>query len=208
VVTFKKVQAVYFKLKPDQILYITSPIKYKENIESIILTKSAWIRNHFTKLGGQNHLISENSIYFFGNLLDIKIEQIRQGKQNYLIEKSAVILYLKNPSKKDTYLDQILKVATYEYINSILPVWINKTGLSPTCFTVRKMKKWGACTKGGKIIFSSYLICLPPVLIDYIVCHELVHLLHFDHSKKFHLAVADFLPDVKKLEKELKMFVR
>lgn len=207
-VTFKKARAVYFKLKPDGVLYVTSPIKYKATIESIILTKSTWIKHHFRLLNEKRRMMTDSTVYFLGKQLNLKHFQITKGKQQIVISEVSITLHLKNLATKKAYLDQTLKNATKEYIQSILPNWILKTGLTPASWNVRKMKKWGSCTKGGKIIFNAYLICLPEVLIEYIVCHELTHLLHFDHSKNFHHCVADFIPNVKKLEKELKMYVR
>jgi predicted metal-dependent hydrolase len=153
-------------------------------------------------------LISEKYLYLLGNQLSLQIETIDKGKQNVMIENGIFKMQIKNPLKMRSFLDRYLKIATEDYIQSILPIWIEKTDLNPAQFTVRKMKKWGACTKKGKIIFNSYLISLPPNLIEYIICHELVHLKHFNHSRNFHQAVANFLPDVKKMEKELRMFVR
>lgn len=140
--------------------------------------------------------------------MDIHWEQSKKRKQTYRIDSDVFTLQIHNPPKKMIMLEYYLKQLTQSYIENILPHLTDKTGLIPKQIRYRKMKKWGACTKNGVLIFNSCLICLPISLIEYIVCHELVHLLHFNHSKNFHSAVASFLPQVKKLEKELKMYVR
>jgi predicted metal-dependent hydrolase len=196
------------KLKQDQILYITAPYQYKDRVLSIIESKSKWIYNHLALMSQQFHLVSEDSLFLLGVQYAIKLEQTKNNKQSYSFENKKLILTLKDETKKSLFLDQVLKMETNHYLRSILPYWIKQTGLIPKSHTVRKMKIWGSCTRKGNLQFNSYLVCLPPALIEYIVCHELVHLQQFDHSKKFYQLLANFLPNVKKLEKDLKMFVR
>lgn len=208
IVTFKKVRAIYFRIKPDRVLYITCSSRYQEKIESIILSKSKWILRHYRKISQQKKIISSNHIYYLGTSLILFTNQIKTGEQRVVLGNGDITLFLKNLKKADNMIDKFLKKATDRYVSSILPFWSQKTGLIPNKVSFRKMKKWGSCNKKGKIVFNSFLICLPPALIEYIVCHELIHLIHFDHSHNFHQAVAKYLPDLKKLEKDLKMYVR
>lgn len=208
VVSFKKVRAIYLKIKPDGLLYVTAPTKYKDKIHDVLITKSKWILNHFDLIGKQKKLITNDTVYFLGNLCSLEIQRIETGRQCVKIKTSTFTLHIKDPEKKNIWLDHFLKIHTTHYIQDMLPKIIQKTGLIPSHVQIRKMKKWGSCTKNGALLFNSYLICLPPSLIDYIMYHELTHLLHFDHSVRFKNALANFLPEVKKLEKELKMYVR
>lgn len=50
----------------------------------------------------------------------------------------------------------------------------------------RGIRRLGSCSSGGKITISSVCIFLPWRLREYIICHELAHLTHFDHSSEFH----------------------
>lgn len=45
--------------------------------------------------------------------------------------------------------------------------------------------RWGSCSRDGRLSFSWRLIMAPPEVIDYVVAHEVAHLVHFDHSKDF-----------------------
>lgn len=173
-----------------------------------MLTKSKWILQHIDLIKTKTKLITTDTVLYLGEPLSLVIQPIMTGKQSIKIETNEIRLLIKDPKKRDDWLDSLLKIHTTSFVESILPDWIQKTGLTPKHVRYRKMKKWGACTKNGTLVFNSYLICLPPALIHYIVCHELVHLLHFDHSQNFHASVATFLPHVKKLEKDLKMYVR
>lgn len=71
---------------------------------------------------------------------------------------------------------------------------------------IRKMKtRWGVCNRGSKTItLNSELLRYPIEAIDYVIIHELSHLVHFNHSKQFWNLVAKYCPDYKKLKKQLK----
>jgi len=208
VVQFKKVRAVYFRMKSDQTLYVTAPFQTEKKIETIIRQKSTWILSHHNQLGKQNHIMTKEAVLYLGIPKKLEICLIDQGLSSIYIQDDRFILKTRASSRQEKIIDQFLKNATQTYVEKALPAWIQKTGLIPSQVRFRKMKKWGACTKNGQLIFNSYLIGLPPSLIDYIICHELVHLLHFNHSKKFHDAVINFLPSAKKMEKDLKMYSR
>jgi predicted metal-dependent hydrolase len=45
--------------------------------------------------------------------------------------------------------------------------------------------RWGSCGRDGRLCFSWRLVMAPPEVIDYVVAHEVAHLIHFDHSKEF-----------------------
>lgn len=71
---------------------------------------------------------------------------------------------------------------------------------------IRNMKsKWGVCNRSSKTItLTSKLIEYPIDCIDYVIIHELCHLIHFDHSNKFWKEVAKYCPNYKVIQKLMK----
>ena len=67
-------------------------------------------------------------------------------------------------------------------------------------------KKWGSCDNRGEIRLNYKLIMLKPEYIQYVCIHELCHIKHLDHSKKFWEPVAKFCPNYKKIREEMKEF--
>ncbi len=63
--------------------------------------------------------------------------------------------------------------------------------------------RWGSCNAKGTINFAYRLILAPPQLADYVVVHELAHLIELNHSKRFWQIVGHFLPDYKERQKKL-----
>ncbi len=62
---------------------------------------------------------------------------------------------------------------------------------------------WGTCSKNGDIRLNERLYSLPPRLIDYVIIHELVHTVEFNHSKRFWGYFEKVYPNAKKYRKEL-----
>ena len=72
------------------------------------------------------------------------------------------------------------------------------TGGHYTSITVRDQKsRWGSCSSRGTLSFNYRLFFAPPVILDYVVVHELCHLTHMNHSKDFWNMVGRVMPDYK-----------
>ncbi len=78
-----------------------------------------------------------------------------------------------------------------------------RMGLKPEYVKITSAKKhWGTCHKKGdkySICYSYRVMFLPDRVQDYIVVHELAHMVHFDHSAQFHSLVEKILPDRRSL---------
>jgi len=83
---------------------------------------------------------------------------------------------------------------------------MRKYDLSSATFVIRKMKtRWGSCTKNKNIILNPELIHTATECIDYVITHELCHLIEYNHSKSFYKILTTVLPDWKKRQKKLNM---
>ena len=101
--------------------------------------------------------------------------------------------------------DNFYKFYAKKYLIPRVDYFSNIMELNYSEIKFRKMKsRWGSCNIRGVITLNSQLIKIDKKLIDYIIVHELAHLTHMNHSKKFHSLVEVYLPDAKKLNRELK----
>lgn len=66
--------------------------------------------------------------------------------------------------------------------------------------------RWGSCSSSGNISISTRLLLAPDYVVDYVLVHELTHLLVQNHSQKFWKMVASVMPDFKKSERWLKEY--
>jgi len=78
-------------------------------------------------------------------------------------------------------------------------------GVTPTGITVTGAKKrFGSCSYKDRLCFSYHLMRYPEPAIDYVVVHELAHIVHKNHSKDFYAYVEKYMPDYKERENLLK----
>ncbi len=71
--------------------------------------------------------------------------------------------------------------------------------------TLREQRsRWASCSPGGKISVNLRVLALPPAVRDYLVVHELCHLLEPNHSRRYWKRVGEFFPDYRFAEEELK----
>ena len=83
--------------------------------------------------------------------------------------------------------------------------WAPLVGVTPASVKITgAQKRFGSCSSKGGLCFSWRLMQYPDEAIDYVVVHELCHLLHHDHSPRFWAAVAAVMPDYKQRQKLLK----
>jgi len=79
-----------------------------------------------------------------------------------------------------------------------------KYGVEPAGFTIQQMaNRWGSCTPKGKIILNTALIKAPKPCIEYVIVHELCHLIHRNHTKAFFTLLAREMPDWERWKKRL-----
>jgi len=83
--------------------------------------------------------------------------------------------------------------------------WAPLVGVAPPPVAIRDMRsRWGSCSAKGRVSLHWGLVVLPLELADYVVVHELVHLLELNHGPAFWRGVARLLPDYRERRKSLR----
>jgi hypothetical protein len=82
--------------------------------------------------------------------------------------------------------------------------WQRKLKVRPNRIQVRKMKnKWSSCSSSGNVTLSSELTGLPREVTEYVIVHELLHLIVPNHGKTFKALLSAYLPQWEKLHHQL-----
>lgn len=86
--------------------------------------------------------------------------------------------------------------------------WAARMDVKPTRISVREMfRKWGSCSSKGSISLNTALCQVPHPLAEYVIVHELVHLVEFNHSKAFWALMDRHLPDWREREQALQAWM-
>ena len=91
-----------------------------------------------------------------------------------------------------------------QLILSIIDKYSDEYGVVVNRVILRELNsKWGSCSSAGNLTFNKLLSSLPNHHLEYIVFHELMHLIERKHSAKYWALVSEKFPDYKKIEQEL-----
>ena len=198
-------------------LQIRVPNRVRDRkIVEILETKERWIRNKVIQLQNQRitnkrEFISGESFSLFGRNLYLKV--LEGGKvgtkliDDYLITtvRSSEIGDLRK-SRIKTYLEKWYIHEAYQKLEEKVMRYSKIIRVSPREIKVRNYKtRWGSCDNKGRLTFNFHLIKAPHEIVDYVVIHELCHMIQPNHSKFFWNEVARFDPSFKNHKKWLKL---
>lgn len=192
-------------LPPDGAVRVSAPEYMTETaIRMAVIRRIPWIKkqkNNFIKQPRQSkrEMLSGECHYLWGRRYRLNVV-IRTGKREVKLNRGRLHLYLNHVVTVEqkhlllaTYYREVLK----KRITDLLPIWESKIGVTVATWGVRKMKtKWGSCNRQAKRIwFNLDLAKKPPECLEYILVHELVHLVERHHNEQFKAHMDKLLPD-------------
>ncbi len=199
-------------VKPDCTVVVSAPIKTSPKaIDEFVASHSNWIDKHIEKFKAyskQNETLCVDyggEIYFFGEKVIIKPANVR--KPIYYENAILIPTGLNSEQIKDRIV-VFCRETLRSYIEERLPELSQKIGVSPAKLTISSAKtNWGSCT-ADRVHFSRHLIVADKQVIDYVIIHELTHIIHHNHSNAFWNEVARHCPQYKQLRAKLKEYAR
>lgn len=185
-VSVRRVRYVRIYVSPEGKLYIVSPTR---RVERFLKEKEDWILSKLEKIERTKNL---QGFPYLG-----KFYPFRDGK----IFTDNKVLEVSDKRK----LEKTLKNELRTLLVPLVEERAASLGVKPKRIFIRKQRtRWGSCSPKGNLSFNLAMLALPPELIDYLVTHEVAHLVEMNHSKKFWTLVEKFHPDWRKKRKELK----
>jgi predicted metal-dependent hydrolase len=183
-----------------------------ETIRLFVISKLAWIRTQQRKLQAQERetpreFLNKESHYLWGKryLLELSfadaaaIVSLTPRKLELQVRPGA------NAAQCEEVLDAWYRQQIRDALPALLAKWEPLLGVKTSRVFVQRMKtKWGSCTpEQGYIRLNTDLAKKPPECLEYIVVHELVHLLEPTHNDRFSALMDLYLPHWHHLRKQL-----
>lgn len=196
-----KLKHSYIQVKHDSTIIIKTPYRQEQYALSFFHEKEAWIRKQLLKnsLNVQPKINLEDEVLLFGEIYSIDTIQatyLRNKLQNLRGYTEEKVLHA---------YDDFYKFQAQEYLPSRVEYFSDLMQLDYETLKFRKMKsRWGSCSSTKTITLNTQLMKIEKELIDYVVVHELAHLVHMNHSQAFHTLVTHYLPNANTLRKKLK----
>ena len=164
-----------------------------EKVKEKIRKKAPWIIKQqsfflsFHPKTAQRKYISGETHLYLGRQYRLKIH-IGNEESVKLKGKFIEVTTPEKSKVKDLLNDWYLRHARSKFHEIAKPLIdkFKKYKVEPSSIVLREMAtRWGSCTPRGKIILNPELIKAPKGCIEYVIIHELCHLIHHDHTQKF-----------------------
>ena len=181
-----------------------------EEVDLFVHSKASYILkaiDHFREMAQYKpkpkQYVSGETFYIQGRGLRLRVSQAKEDT----ISSDGVYIFLEVKDINDVekkrrivtrFLDQECKTIFSEVMDALYPM-VEKYGIEKPTLRIRAMEtRWGSClTKKRIITLNKRLLEAPRNCIEYVVMHELCHLIHPNHSKTFYAFLSMLMPDWK-----------
>jgi predicted metal-dependent hydrolase len=190
---------------PDGRVTVASPKGFSDELIRVyILSKISWIRKQQLKFTSQDRLsgreyINGESHYFQGRRYLLEVDKASKNSV-HIVNNTKIKLLVTNPENKD--LKEKIMLAWYrtELKSVIIPLiekWEKIIGVKSKDIRIKSMKtRWGSCNIKTAIIWLNLELAKKSKdCVEYVLVHELTHLLEKKHNANFKNLMGRFLPD-------------
>ena len=210
----KKIKNMHLRiLPPEGRVVISAPIYMKDkDIQMFVLSKLEWIRKNQEKYRNQPpqpklSYVTGEHILLCGK--QYRLEVIYSGRTN-LVEVYDDIVQLKvressTVAQREHLLNSFYRSILKVEVPKLIEKWEKIIGVKANVWGIKNMKtRWGTCNVNDKRIWINLQLAKKkPICLEYVVIHELVHLLETKHNNRFKSYMDQFMPNWRDVKVEL-----
>lgn len=203
---------------PDGRVRVAAPLyTTDENIRLLIISKLKWIKDQQGKFLSQERqskreYVSGESFYLWGRQYLLRVIETN-GQSKVKIENNKHInLYVKKSltvMDKEKIMNNWYRKELKKKLPDIIKKYEKMINVHVNDYGIRIMKtRWGSCnTDSGRIWINLQLVKRPVNCLEYVVAHEIIHLLEKDHNDNFKELINKYYPNWKSAKEELNKFI-
>jgi len=193
---------------------IAAPLRIDdEAVRLFAISKIAWIRKHQRNFVEQDRQSSREfkqreSHYFQGKRYLLRITEHDAPAKVLLKTKTYIDLFVRPGStteQKQIIINEWYRSELKKLIPEIIEKWEQKIGVEVHDWKVKQMKtKWGTCNIEKKRIWINLELAKKPIhCLEYIIVHEMLHLIERHHNERFLALMEKYMPQWKFFKEEL-----
>ncbi len=213
-VTRKDIKNVHLSVHPPNgRVTLSAPGNIRTEVaRAYAISKLEWIRRQQEILLGQmrespRKFIERESHYLWGRRHMLNVVE-KNVKPSVSIDHKRITLCVRpgsDESKKAQVMHEWHKTLLHEYLPPLIAKWEQKIGVKVAGYFLQRMKtKWGGCNpKLRHIRLNTELVKKPKDLVEYVVVHEMLHLIEPTHSERFLKLLAQHYPTWREARAEL-----
>ena len=202
----RKRKSIAIEVHPDTSVQIKAPLDCQlEDIKKVVSKRSKWIITQqkffeqFLPETPKREYVPGETHYYLGRKYILKI--VVSDENKIKLQGGFLIVYVTNSSEEQVkhlltewYYKRALKVFDKVYDEAFQK--FNQFSIQKPEMQIKRMKKrWGSYTPTGNILINPELIKAATVCIEYVMIHELCHLIERNHSKRFYNLLTQIAPD-------------
>ena len=214
----KSVKRMNLRVRPDGSVHLSIPRRTSlSDAERFLREHADWIARARAKVGAKRaplvRFFEGVALLFRGGRYTLHL--LRGARRGGAVDAVQKTITLPLPAPPDPAACErvffaFLKREACELFTAraraLYPLFAPHPPTFPTVKTRWMHARWGSCHQKGQITLSERLMFVPPALLDFVICHELCHFTHPDHSAAFHRMLARFVPDERGARRALASF--
>jgi predicted metal-dependent hydrolase len=176
----------------------------KDRIRLAVIQRLPWIRQQQKQLQdavrqSEREMVSGESHYVWGSRLRLRVIE-RPGRAHVEVDHERLLLYMPEESDREARTEVLQRWYRSELRRAVPPLisrWEPMIERSVSQWGIKRMKtKWGSCNReSGRIWINLELAKKPPDCLEYVVVHEMAHLVERNHGERFAKLMDSLLPD-------------
>jgi len=175
-----------------------------ENVRLAIISKLSWIKKRQAEFKSQprqseREMISGEGHYFFGKRYRLEVIE-HKGQHEVRIKNNSILQVLVTPQtsiiNRQRLLNEWYRAQLKKRIRRLIPKWEIIIGVHVNEFGIKRMKtKWGSCNEEKRRIWLNLELAKKSTeCLEYIIVHEMVHMLERHHNERFKDYMDKYLP--------------
>lgn len=180
---------------PNGIIRLASPRNVSQDtLRLFVVSKIGWIRKQQRKFQrqdreGKKEYAQRESHYYLGRRYLLKTIE-KKARPVISTSNKYIVIQVRpktSPKKKRQLLDQWYRGQMKQVVEPLIEKWEQRIKVEASAWSIRKMRtKWGSCnTESKRILLNPELVKKPVECIEFVIAHELVHLLERKHNERF-----------------------
>ncbi|MCL4365240.1 MAG: M48 family metallopeptidase [Candidatus Marsarchaeota archaeon] len=189
----------YIKFRDSRLVVVA---RNRRLMQEALETHKHWIAKHYAEIKNSIRLFDSNSIFLNSKRYAINYV-FSSARPRSDMSGSAITVYANSPDAANRHIDRMIRSRSERISGEMACRKAEAIGRRPSSVKIRRYRKWGACRSGGSITINYCISMLPDDLQDYVISHEVAHLIEMNHSESFWKVVSQLCPNYKSLRKQL-----
>lgn len=212
--TRKDVKHVHLSVRPPsgRVTLVVPKGTRLEVARAYAVSKMGWIRDQQSKLRGQaretpRQFVERESHYLWGRRYLLSVRE-KEAKPSVRLTHRSITLTVRpgsNREKRKAVMNAWYRSLLHETVPELISRWEPKLGVKVAGYFLQRMKtKWGGCNhRARNIRLNTELVKKPKDLLEYVVVHEMLHLIEPTHSERFLTLLSKHYPAWREARAEL-----